>query len=230
MSNSISPKTNKIINVIFSLGAAVVIIATLAKILHLSWADYALVTGFVTEAVIFIIYAFLPPPETGGGESTHAGPSHTATGEIISHLEAAKLDGAAFEKLSTSFQRLNDTAMYLGDLADMSKASKDFTQNTATAAASLGTIKDAVAGVATNLGNFSSATDGVKDLNAQFQMMGKSMESINQYYSKLNEASAAMSSSAQDAVRAKEQIALLADNLTQLNKVYGNMITAMQGR
>jgi peptidoglycan hydrolase CwlO-like protein len=56
------------------------------------------------------------------------------------------------------------------------------------------------------------------------------MESINQYYSKLNEASAAMSSSAQDAVRAKEQIALLADNLTQLNKVYGNMITAMQGR
>jgi len=41
MSNSISPKTNKIINVIFSLGAAVVIIATVAKILHLSWADYA---------------------------------------------------------------------------------------------------------------------------------------------------------------------------------------------
>ena len=37
-------------------------------------------------------------------------------------------------------------------------------------------------------------------------------------------------SRAADAVRAKEQIALLADNLTQLNKVYGNMIVAMQGR
>ena len=229
MANSISPKTNKIVNVVFSLGAAIVIIATLAKILHLSWADYALVTGFVTEAVIFVIYAFLPPPEVGG-EATHAGPSHGATGEIISHLEAAKLDGAAFEKLSTSFQRLNDTAMYLGDLADMSKASKDFTHNTASAAASLGTIKDAVSGVATNLGSFSSATEGVKDLNAQFQTMSKSLESMNQYYSKLNEASAAMSSSAADAVRAKEQIALLADNLTQLNKVYGNMINAMQGR
>ena len=59
MANSISPKTNKIVNVVFSLGAAVVIIATLAKILHLSWADYALITGFVTEAVIFVIYAFL---------------------------------------------------------------------------------------------------------------------------------------------------------------------------
>jgi len=229
MSNHISQRTNKIVNVIFSLGAAVVIIATLAKILHLSWADYALILGFITEAGIFVIYAFLPPPKVGG-ESTHAGPAHGATDEVISHMEAAKLDGAAFEKLSASFSRLNDTAMYLGDLADMSKASKDFTHNTASAAASLGTIKDAVSGVATNLGSFSTATEGVKDLNAQFQTMSKSLESMNQYYSKLNEASAAMSSSAADAVRAKEQIALLADNLTQLNKVYGNMINAMQGR
>ena len=229
MANHISPRINKIVNVIFSLGAAVVIIATLAKILHLAWADYALIVGFITEAGIFIIYAFLPPPESGS-EATHAGPAHGATDEVISHMEAAKLDGAAFEKLSTSFSRLNDTAMYLGDLADMSKASKDFTHNTASAAVSLGTIKDAVAGVAVNLGSFSTATEGVKDMNAQFQTMSKSLESMNQYYSKLNEASAAMSSSAADAVRAKEQIALLADNLTQLNKVYGNMINAMQGR
>ena len=217
MSNTISPRTNKIINVIFSLGAAVVIIATLAKILHLGWADYALILGFITEAVIFTIYAFLPPPEVG--DSTHA-PQAGAVDSVMSHLEAAKLDGAAFEKLSNSFQRLNDTAMYLGDLADMSKSSKDFTHNT----------KDAAAGVSTNLGSFALATNGVKDLNEQFQMMSKSMEAMNTYYSKLAEASNAMSSSAQDAIRAKEQIALLADNLTKLNQVYGNMIIAMQGR
>jgi hypothetical protein len=39
-----------------------------------------------------------------------------------------------------------------------------------------------------------------------------------------------MSSSAADAVRAKEQIALLADNLTKLNQIYSNMLSAMQGR
>ena len=227
MSNSISPKTNKIINVVFSLGAAVVIIATLAKILHLAWADYALILGFVTEAVIFTIYAFLPPPEVG--DSTHA-PQAGAVDSVMAHLEAAKLDGAAFEKLSTSFQRLNDTAMYLGDLADMSKASKDFTNNTKDAAIALGSIKDSVGSVSTNLGSFALATDGVKNLNDQFAMMSKSMEAMNTYYTKLAEASNAMSSSVQDAIRAKEQIALLADNLTQLNKVYGNMIVAMQGR
>lgn len=227
MSNSISPRTNKIINVVFSLGAAVVIIATLAKIIHLSWADYALITGFVTEAAIFTIYAFLPPPEVG--DATHA-PQAGAVDSVMAHLEAAKLDGAAFEKLSNSFQRLNDTAMYLGDLADMSKASKDFTNNIKEASTTLVSIKDSAVAVSANLGSFALTTEGVKNINDQFVIMSKSMEAMNAYYAKLTEASNAMSSSAQDAIRAKEQIALLADNLTQLNKVYGNMLTAMQGR
>ena len=227
MSNSISPKTNKIINVVFSLGAAVVIIATLAKILHLSWADYALITGFITEAVIFTIYAFLPPPEVG--DATHA-PQAGAVDSVMAHLEAAKLDGEAFEKLSNSFQRLNDTAMYLGDLAEVSKASKDFTNTMKEAATNLVSIKDAAGSVSSNLGSFALSTEGVKNLSDQFAIMSKSMEAMNAYYTKLAEASNAMSSSAQDALRAKEQIALLADNLTQLNKVYGNMIIAMQGR
>jgi methyl-accepting chemotaxis protein len=112
----------------------------------------------------------------------------------------------------------------------MAKSSKDFTNNTKDAAIALGTVKDSVASVANNLGSFASASDGVKNLNEQFVTMTKTMEAMNNYYGKLSEASNAMSSSAADAVRAKEQIALLADNLTKLNQIYGNMLTAMQGR
>jgi len=118
----------------------------------------------------------------------------------------------------------------LGDIADMAKSSKEFAQNTSTAATSMGGVNDAILGVSNNLAGFATATSGVKDLSNQFEMMGKSMEAMNQYYSKLTEASAAMSSSAGDAVRAKEQIGILADNLTKLNQIYGNMIVAMQGR
>lgn len=69
MAKTISEKTNKIVNVIISLGAAVVILGALAKIIHLSWADWALIVGLTTEAGIFVIYAFLPPPpvEQHGG-------------------------------------------------------------------------------------------------------------------------------------------------------------------
>jgi len=226
MSNSISPRTNKIVNVVISLGAAVVLIGALAKIIHLSWADYALIVGLCTEALIFVIYAFLPPPEMGSSSDAASG----TTDAVLAKLEAAKIDQAAFDKLSTNFQRLNDTAMYLGDIADMAKSSKEFAQNTSTAATSMGGVNEAILGVSNNLAGFSTATSGVKDLSNQFEMMAKSMEAMNQYYGKLTEASAAMSSSASDAVRAKEQIGILADNLTKLNQIYGNMIVAMQGR
>jgi prophage DNA circulation protein len=112
----------------------------------------------------------------------------------------------------------------------MAKSSKEFAQNTSTAATSMGGVNEAIQGVSNNLAGFATATSGVKDLSNQFEMMEKSMEAMNQYYGKLTEASAAMSSSASDAVRAKEQIGILADNLTKLNQIYGNMIVAMQGR
>lgn len=227
MSNSISPRTNRIVNVVISLGAAVVLVGALAKIIHLSWADYALIVGLLTEALIFVIYAFLPPPEIGGVSSDSASGT---TDVVLAKLESAKIDQAAFDKLSTSFERLNDTAMYLGDIADMAKSSKEFAQNTSTAATSMGGINEAILGVSNNLAGFSTATSGAKDLSAQFEIMEKSMEAMNQYYGKLTEASLAMSSSAQDAIRAKEQIGILADNLTKLNQIYGNMIVAMQGR
>jgi uncharacterized phage infection (PIP) family protein YhgE len=163
-----------------------------------------------------------------GSSSTGVGIG--ATESVVSSMEAAKLDEAAFKKLSSSFEKLNDTAMHLGDLADMAKSSKDFTNNIKDAAISLGTVKDSVASVANNLGSFASASDGVKNLNEQFVTMTKTMEAMNNYYGKLSEASNAMSSSAADAVRAKEQIALLADNLTKLNQIYSNMLSAMQGR
>ena len=42
-------------------------------------------------------------------------------------------------------------------------------------------------------------------------------------------ASEAMVNTVEDATKAKEQIGHLATNLTKLNSVYGNMLSAMQG-
>jgi hypothetical protein len=39
-----------------------------------------------------------------------------------------------------------------------------------------------------------------------------------------------MQGSVDDAKKAQQQIATLAGNLSSLNKVYGNMLSAMQGR
>lgn len=51
----------KVLNFITSIGAAIVVIGALMKITHRENADTFLTIGLVTEAVIFVIYAFVPP-------------------------------------------------------------------------------------------------------------------------------------------------------------------------
>jgi hypothetical protein len=53
---------------------------------------------------------------------------------------------------------------------------------------------------------------------------------MNKFYNNLVQASDVMSGSVEDARKAHDQISTLAGNLGKLNQVYGNMITAMQGK
>ncbi len=47
--------TMRLVNIFVCTGASVVIFGAMAKILHLSWADWALKIGLTTEAIIFLI-------------------------------------------------------------------------------------------------------------------------------------------------------------------------------
>jgi gliding motility-associated protein GldL len=54
------------------------------------------------------------------------------------------------------------------------------------------------------------------------------LKALNGFYGKMAEASQVMMSSVDDANKAKDQIGALANNLSKLNSVYGNMLSAMQ--
>jgi gliding motility-associated protein GldL len=112
----------------------------------------------------------------------------------------------------------------------------------------MGAVTAAVNGAVESMAGFNSAGEIGKQFHLQVQGLTKNLSSLNtiyelelqesnnhlkalnQFYGKLNQASVAMTASADDAVKAKEQIAALASNLTKLNQVYGSMLTAMQGR
>lgn len=51
----------KVLNFVTSIGAAIVVLGALMKITHRENADTFLTIGLVTEAIIFVIYAFIPP-------------------------------------------------------------------------------------------------------------------------------------------------------------------------
>jgi gliding motility-associated protein GldL len=109
-------------------------------------------------------------------------------------------------------------------------------------------MKTTFVGATQTMSAFNNAAEDTTKFHQQVQVLSKNLGSLNQiyevelsdannhlkamnkFYSNLVGASEAMASSAADAQAAKEQIALLSKNLTTLNQIYGNMLSAMQGR
>lgn len=249
MASGVSPTVNRLVNVVVCVGAAVVIIGAMAKILHLSWADWALKIGLSTEALIFLVYAILPPPDMG--PAVVAAPVETgnpALKTMEKMLAEADITPANLSKLSAGFEKLGSTVEKMGEISDVVKSTGDFTAKTKEATIALGAIKDATTHASHALAGFQGASEATKHFHEQVQGLTKNLSSLNtiyelelqesnnhlkalnQFYGKLSQASAAMTGTAEDAIKAKEQIAALANNLGKLNQVYGSMLTAMQGR
>lgn len=253
MAAAIPPKVSRIVDIFVSLAAAVVIIGALFKLEHWEGADTMLIFGLGTEALVFGIYGVLyliyPAIKDYQVEAMPAKQSagNPALKTMEKMLEDADITPANLGKLSAGFQKLGTTVEKMGEISDVVKATGDYTQKTKEAAKAMDDVKNAYANVASSSASFSNASEGAKVFHEQIQVLTKNLSSVNtiyelelqesnnhlkalnQFYGKLNEASNAMNTTASDAVKAKEQIAALANNLGKLNQIYGNMISAMQG-
>ncbi|MCU0337107.1 MAG: gliding motility protein GldL [Sediminibacterium sp.] len=249
MAAGVSPFVNRLVNIFVCVGAAVVIFGAWAKILHLSFADIMLTVGLLTEAAIFLVYAILPPPDAGAPAPAPAEKKgNPALKAMEKMLEEADITPANLSKLSAGFQKLGGTVEKMGEISDVVKSTGDFTAKTQEAAQALGTVKGAVTNATASLESLGTASQSTKQYHDQVQLITKNLSSLNTiyelelqesnnhlkalnaFYGKLAQASSALQSSADDAVRAKEQITILANNLGRLNQVYGNMLSAMQGK
>ncbi len=253
MAAAIPPKVTKWFDVGVSIAAAVVIFGALQKILHTEIADLMLKIGLGTEAVIFIGYGvlYLIYPAIDDHEVHLPGKQaagNPALNNLDKMMQEADITPTNLAKLSAGFQKLGVTVDKMGEIGDVVKSTGDFSAKSKEASAAMGSVAAAVNGAVQSMAGFSSAGEVGKQFHLQVQGLTKNLSSLNtiyelelqesnnhlkalnQFYGKLNQASVAMTASADDAIKAKEQIAALATNLTKLNQVYGSMLTAMQGR
>ncbi len=254
MAAAIPPKVSRMVDIIVSVAAAIVIVGALFKIEHWTGADEMLIVGLATEAVVFLIYGVLyliyPPVddmEVHLPKELQAAPAgNPALASMEKMLKDADITPVNLSKLSAGFQKLGTTVDKMGEISDVVKATGDYTAKTNEATAAMGTVKDAYSKFATSMNALSSASDSTKGYQDQVQVLTKNLSSLNtiyqlemqesnnhlkalnSFYSRLTAASEAMSTSAEDAKRAQAQIAALATNLSKLNQVYGGMLTAMQ--
>tara|TARA_Y100001934_G_scaffold283074_1_gene400357 strand:- start:159 stop:833 length:675 start_codon:yes stop_codon:yes gene_type:complete len=201
---------------LYGWGASVVILGAMFKILHLPGADIMLVVGLTTEAVIFFFSAFEKPgeeldwtlvyPELAGmtDEDEQYGSNNqrglTATQELDRMLEDAKIDGELIESLGSGLRRFGDAANKLTETSE--------------AAAATGAYNE----------QLSLASKNMESLNAlyavQLESSANHMEAQNTLMEKL-------SNSIQDSDRLTNEVSSLVNNMSQLNNVYGGMLSAM---
>jgi gliding motility-associated protein GldL len=252
----VSKSTERIVNIIVCMGAAIVIFGAWQKITHQALADFFLTAGLITEAVIFVVYAFLPPPgsemhaiaealpKLAGGASS----GNPALDNMNKMMQDADITPASLKSLSEGFKKLGTSVNQIADVSDVVKSTNDYSAKTKEAAAALGQMTSAYQGATATITTFNSAADSTKQFHEQVSVLTKNLGSLNaiyelelqdtnnhlkamkSFYGNLAAASQTMQNSVDDAKKAHEQIAKLAGNLSSLNTVYGNMLSAMQGR
>lgn len=250
MSAAIPSKVSKTVDVFVSIAAAVVIVGALFKIMHWQGANAMLIVGLGTEALVFGVYGYLYikyPAEEDGAHHVSKAP-----GDILGSMDRALADAditpANLNRLGENFKKLNVTVSNMNNITDIVAATGDYTQKTREVTSALVNVKEAYINAANSVNSFNMASDSAKMFHDQMQAVSKNLSSLNTiyelelqesnnhlkvlntFYGKLAETSNTMLSSAEDAKKVQEQIGNLAGNLGRLNSIYGNMLSAMQGR
>lgn len=141
-----SKKWKSFMTKLYGFGAAVVIVGALFKIQHWPGASPMLIIGLGTEAVIFAFSAFEPiheeldwtlvypelagmPEEDKHKELDEKGEETSLTQQLDKMLEEAKIGPELLESLGAGMRGLSESVTKIGDIADASVASKEFSDN-----------------------------------------------------------------------------------------------------
>ncbi|WP_185781883.1 type IX secretion system motor protein PorL/GldL [Croceivirga lutea] len=213
-----SKSTKKLFNMAYGLGASVVIIGALFKILHWEFGPLTggllLAVGLITEALIFAISAFEPVddeydwslvyPELAGGQ----GKERKAEAQKIEESE-----GMLSKKLDNLLKEANIDSQLFESLGESIKSFE---------------------GAAKNIAPTTDAIQHTKKYSEELSHAAAQMESLNSLYKVQLESASRQASINEEVVQnagaLKDQMESLATNLSSLNGVYGGMLTAMGGK
>lgn len=199
-----SKSTKKIFNMAYGLGAAIVILGALFKILHWKFGNEMLMVGMIVEAIVFAISAFEPVeddldwsqvyPELSGGKAKDKGDVQGMLSQKLDDmLEEAKLDAGLMQSLGDSIMNFKGAAENIAPAVDSIAATNRYSEQMSLAAAQMESLNSLY----------------------QVQLEGASRQAeVN-------------AESVENANKLKEQMESLASNLSSLNGVYGGMLSAM---
>ncbi len=185
---------------VYGIGAAVVIVGAMFKILHLPGASEMLTVGLSVEAVIFFLSAFEPQhtdtdwskvyPELAddyeGGRPTPKAKTPANQGstskQLDAMLESAKIGPELIESLGKGMKNMAESAGKMSNLSDAAVATNEYANNVKTASKSLLDMNKSYASTATAMAGMAEASGSVKQYHAQVQGVTKNLGALNAVY------------------------------------------------
>ena len=210
-----SRSSKKLFNMAYGLGASIVILGALFKILH--WelgplnGGILLAVGLITEAIIFAISAFEPVdddldwslvyPELAGGMTGDKKKQPEDAQGLLSKkldemLKGAKIDSELMSSLGDSIRSFEGAAKGMAPTAEAMSSTKKYSEEMALAAAQM------------------------ESLNSLYKVQVESTSRQAEVNERVVE----------NAEQLKQQMQHLATNLSSLNGVYGGMLSAMSSK
>ena len=190
------------VGAVYSIGAAVVIVGALFKLMHWPMAGVLLTIGMFTEAILFTIGVFEKPHKEyewdrvfsfdGEGQAL-AGAGSMPVGKEGTMTATGKLDEKDLASLSEGIKGLAETAKDLSSLSVAMGSAKKFTEHMETAtevAAKYAEVQQSLNNVTGNLltsyealnGDMNTVVDHTKQYADKVDGINKSLASLNAVY------------------------------------------------
>lgn len=217
-------------NFAYSFGAAIVILGALFKLTH--WhlgfitGNVALAAGLITEAIIFLIFAFDPPKteESYAWENVYPelldkdakpNPRHSTTMQLaeVKEMESslsdkldkmladAKLDVGLFERLRTGIDKFSNSVDQINQTVDVSATTNKYNEQ------------------------MNKAAQQMESINALYALQLEHGKAQSEYSRKYMED---LQKSSEHSQKFNEELQGLTSNINNLNRVYGGMLSAMK--
>ncbi|MCG8319089.1 MAG: gliding motility protein GldL [Cytophagales bacterium] len=210
---------------IYGIGAAIVIVGALFKILHWEGADAMLMVGLSTEAVIFFFSAFEPRhaepdwskvyPELSEDYdgppariSSQGGSNGSVTKKLDHMLESSKIGPELIDSLGKGMKNMAASASQMSNLSEAAVATNEYAKNVERASRSLLDMNKSYANTVSAMATMADASKDAKEYHSQVQSVTKNLGALNAVYEmELQDANS---------------------HLKAMNKFYSNVSAAME--
>ncbi len=241
------------------LGASVVILGALFKIMHWPGSGPMLILGLGTEAFLFALFASDIPheeydwslayPELGGMGVEEGGDGHSdlpISNQLDNLLEDAKIGPELIESLGNGMRSLSENASKIGDITNATVATNEYVDSVRSASKNVSTLADTYSKAASAMSDLANSNDAGYSIGESLNKVSKNLSALNatyelqlqgskehldatsKFYDGLQDLMKNLHDSVDDTKLYRQEMSKLSSNLTSLNQIYGNMLSAMK--